>query len=331
MFGKMMNRFYYGKSGKGDYTREDLPQTRWQLFWEMLRVRFSALIRLNLLYMLFWLPTIIVIGRACMLAYSGMANLSELQMQVEAGELAAEALAQSGAEMLDAIRVILAQTLLMLIPCIAITGPATAGVAYVTRNWARDEHAFMWSDFIDALKENWKKGLLTSTITGFVPLLMYVCYTFYGDMAANSVLYILPQALVMIIGIVWMCSLMYIYPQIVTYDMKYSTIVRNSFIMTVGRLPMTIGLKLLSLLPAALCVLVGMFTPYLVIAMLIYAGYYLLIGFALSRFVGASYSNAVFDRYINVRIEGAQVNRGLYNEEEDDEDEAVPTSENTEA
>ena len=42
MFGKMMNRYYYGKSGKGDYTKEDLPQTRWQLFWEMLRVRLSC-------------------------------------------------------------------------------------------------------------------------------------------------------------------------------------------------------------------------------------------------------------------------------------------------
>ena len=49
MFGKMMNRYYYGKSGKGDYTKEDLPQTRWQLFWEMLRVRLSGLVRLNLM------------------------------------------------------------------------------------------------------------------------------------------------------------------------------------------------------------------------------------------------------------------------------------------
>ena len=61
MFGKMMNRYYYGKSGKGDYTTEDLPQTRWALFWEMLRVRFSALFRLNLIYMVAWLPAIIVI------------------------------------------------------------------------------------------------------------------------------------------------------------------------------------------------------------------------------------------------------------------------------
>ena len=46
-------------------------------------------------------------------------------------------------------------------------------------------------------------------------------------------------------------------------------------------------------------------------------GYYVLIGFGLSRFVTASYTNAQFDKYINSRIEGAQVNRGLA--EDDDE------------
>ena len=70
------------------------------------------------------------------------------------------------------------QTLLLLVPCLALTGPFTTGVAYVTRNWARDEHAFIWSDFIDAVKGNWKYGLLTGFITGLMPLLMYVCVTF---------------------------------------------------------------------------------------------------------------------------------------------------------
>ena len=61
MFGKLMNSFYYGKSGKGDYRKEDLPKNRWQLFFEMLRIRFSALIRLNLMYMIVWLPAMIVL------------------------------------------------------------------------------------------------------------------------------------------------------------------------------------------------------------------------------------------------------------------------------
>ena len=34
MFGKMMNGFYYGKSGKGDYRPEDLPKTRYNIVIE---------------------------------------------------------------------------------------------------------------------------------------------------------------------------------------------------------------------------------------------------------------------------------------------------------
>ena len=33
MFGKFMNNYYYGKSGKGDFRKEDLPETRKQLFF----------------------------------------------------------------------------------------------------------------------------------------------------------------------------------------------------------------------------------------------------------------------------------------------------------
>ena len=52
------------------------------------------------------------------------------------------------------------------------------------------------------------------------------------------------------------------------------------------------------------------------------AAWYLLIGFSLSRFVTASYTNGQFDKFINPRIEGAQVNRGLSEEEDwDEEDE----------
>ena len=60
----------------------------------------------------------------------------------------------------------------------------------------------------------------------------------------------------------------------------------------------------------------------------------ILLGFALSRFVGASFTNGVFDRVLNARIEGAQVGRGLYNEDDEEEEaqaEAAETTESTEA
>lgn len=326
MFGKMINRYYYGKSGKGDYTKEDLPETRWQLFWEMLRVRFSSLFKLNLLYVIVWIPAIIVIGRGLMMGYNGLAALFDMQAQVEAGTAAAETLQQMNSEMAGYFKAVLMQTLVLLVPSLAITGPFTAGLCYVTRNWARDEHSFVWSDFWQAARDNWKQALLTSLITSLIPVVLYVCYTFYGSMAGSNALFLVPQTLSIVVCVIWLCSLLYIYPQMVTYEMKYGTLVRNSLIMAISCLPMTVALKLLSIVPALLCGVIALFTPYSLYAFMAYGAYYLLLGFALSRFVGASYTNGVFDRMLNARIEGAQVGRGLYNEEDEDEDE---TSQNT--
>ena len=320
MFGKMMNRYYYGKSGKGDYTKEDLPQTRWQLFWEMLRVRLSGLIRLNLMYAVAWLPAIFVIGRGLLLWYAGLANVADAQMQLEAGEITAEALGADaelhpGHERHHHADAAAAGAL----P--DADGPLHHGCGLRHAHWARDEHAFIWSDFIDTVKGNWKYGLLTGFITGMVPLLMYVCVTIYGEMANTNLLFMIPQAICIMVGVLWLCSLMYVYPQIVTYKLNYRNVLRNSLIMTIGRLPMTVGLKLLSLLPWVIAALVALFTPYMQYALMGLAVYYIVIGFGLSRFVGASYSNAVFDRYINPNIEGAQVGRGLYNAQDDEDEE----------
>lgn len=327
MFGKMMNRYFYGKSGQGDYNPDNLPQTRMQLFWEMLRIRFSALMRLNLLYVIVWLPAIFVIARGLMMWYSSLVGITELQSLLDEGAMTAEAFADNYALWQSGVRSVVLQSLLFLVPCIAITGPCTAGLCYITRNWARDEHAFIWSDYKDAVKENWKPALLTSAITGIMPLLIYVCATFYGDMIAQNKLFIVPQILSITLGLVWLLMQLYTYPQIVTYTLSYRDVLKNSLLMAIGRLPMTVGLKLLSVLPALICGAVGILTPYFQYTMLAYGLYYIVIGFSLSRFVGASYTNAVFDRLINAKIEGAQVNRGLYHEE-DDEDDSVDHNQN---
>lgn len=322
MFSKMMNRFYYGKSGQGDYTKEDLPQNRMQLFWEMLRVRFAALFQLNLIYVIAWTPAILLIGRAVMMWYSSVMNLAEVQAMVETGEMAREMLQQNYAAYQEGIKALVLQTLLLLVPALAITGPATAGLSYVTRNWARDEHSFVWSDFWQVAKENWKQALLTGFITGIMPLVIYVCFNFYGEMAqSRSLLFVIPQILSLSIALLWLCSLMYIYPQMVTYQLTYGNLIRNSVIMAISRLPMTAALKLLSVVPVAIAVAVGVYTPYMQYAIMGLGAYYVLLGFALSRFIAASYTNGVFDHFLNSKIEGAQVGRGLYVEEDDDDEE----------
>ena len=327
MFGKFMNNYYYGKSGKGDYNPEDLPRTRWQLFWEMLRVRLSALCRMNLLYVLPWLPTMAVIGMLVMYVLTMGAAPTEEQtitnadgttttqvVPVEMTEEETLAMLDSQVELLPSL---LTTTLALLIPCIFITGPWTAGVAYVTRNWARDEHAFVWSDMKDAMKENWKIALILSGITSVIPLLAWLCWQFYGGLAAENWVMVIPQTFTLMVALVWTLAITYAYPMLVTYKMDFKTILRNSLLLAVGRLPMSVGIRLLHCVPLALGVVLTFLLGSMWVPLAVFA-YYLLIGFALSRFVTASYTNAQFDKFINSRIEGAQVNRGLA--EEDDED-----------
>ena len=347
MFGRMMNNYYYGKSGKGDFRKEDLPETRSQLFMAMLRTRLSALCRLNLLYMLVWLPMMLVIMISVMGMYSTLTNYTLIQENNYSGYV--EMMQNSGAEdiiseeefntlvsqgdelgsyMASTLKSSLTKLLLLLIPCIAITGPFTAGLSYVTRNWARDEHACIWSDFKDAVKENWKQSLVISIITGFIPLAVYEGWAFYGEMAARNTIMIVPQVLVILFGIIWAISVAYMYPIIVTYSLKMKDVLRNSLLLGVARLPFSVGLRLLHCVPLIIFfVAVWFFGLDLMIGLLILGGYYMLIGFALSRFITASYTNAVFDRYINSRIEGAKVNQGLRtpdDDEDEDEDETNP-------
>jgi uncharacterized membrane protein YesL len=318
VFGKLMNNYYYGKSGKGDYKRDDLPRNRWQLFWEMLRIRFSGLFRLNLMTAIAFIPLMYVMILLVNSLFSHLVGITEALADPEQAELAAKLVADSPQQIYN----ILFSTLVLAIPAIAITGPVQAGMAYITRNWARDEHAFIWSDFKDAVKENWKQALAISAITGLVPLIMLVCWQFYGGMAqTNGMFFVVPQVLTMALGVIWMMSLVFMYPMMVTYKMSLMTLIRNSLLLSIGRLPQTVGVRLVMLIPTAIAALVAFYTPYMMYAVMALAGYYVMLGNALARFVHASFTNATFDRYINPRIAGVEVNRGLSSEDDyEDED-----------
>lgn len=287
-----MQRFYYGKAGQADYTPDQMPSNRVQLFFEMLRIHFTGIILVNLMYLVFCLPAIL---------WSGINVMALLAAQET----------QSLAEMQG----LLLTYLLGMIPCLAIAGVGAPGEMYVLRNWARDQHAFTLSDFKDAVKENWKYGLITGLINGVSLFLVAVCYFFYGQMAAQSAFFLIPQMLAVAVAIVWWMMNMLIYTMMVTYEMKYKDLLRNSALMAIARLPWS---ALFLFAPVAVPAVIALFVPYGEIAMIVV---YLVLGFALTGFIYASYANSCFDKFLNPRIEGAKVNMGL-REDGDEEDDA---------
>ena len=134
-----------------------MPTNRIALFFLVLKDHLFDLVKVNLLQLVFWLP-LIIWSFLNLLVLQGTGNTES------AGSLSGYLLTW----------------LVGLIPCIAITGPSSAGAAYIMRNWAKDQHAFLFSDFKDAFKSNWKQALSVSTATGFLPVVLYAALTFYG-------------------------------------------------------------------------------------------------------------------------------------------------------
>ena len=141
------------------------------------------------------------------------------------------------------------------------------------------------------------------------------------------ILLLAPIALVLVLlGIVWALCITYMHPMVVTYELKLKDVIRNGLLLGVARLPMSVAIRLLLCMPGVICGLLCYFwNPWY--GMLILLAWYVLIGFGLSRFITASYTNAVFDRFINTRIEGAKVDQGLRKPDEDEEDDEEATDE----
>ena len=287
----LFDRLYYGKAGKRDYSEMDMPKTRVSLFFLVLKDHFFDLIKVNLLQLIFWIPLIVWTN----------INLTAIQ-QVDANELLA---AQGGASQLTGILgSYLFMYLVGLIPCIAITGPSSAGAAYIMRNWARDQHAFLLSDFKDAFKGNWKAALSTSVITSVIPVLAYAAIVFYGEMAADNMFMLLPLVIVLSATLMWALML-----PLIGYELKLSAVIKNALLMAAGRLPWMAAARIITFIPIAI-LLMGLFVGniLMVIGVLVY---YLFFGFALSRLIYASFANGMFDKYLNPHIEGAPMGMGL--------------------
>lgn len=297
------DRLYYGKAGQKDYSEMDMPKNRVSLFFLVLKDHFFDLVKVNLLQLIFWIPFMLW-------TYINFAAIQSID--------AAALLEQENgtAELMNAIASYLTMWLIGMIPCVAITGPSSAGAAYIMRNWARDQHAFLLSDFKDAFKSNWKQALPVSVITSLVPILAYTAVAYYGQMASVNAVMIVPLVVVLSATLIWALMLPLLYPLLIGYELRFKDLIKNAFLMAAARLPHMLLARVVTFIPIAI-LFAGVYTGN-AITVIAVSLYYVLFGFSLSRLIYASVANGIFDKYLNPHIEGASVNMGLRPQTEDD-------------
>ena len=115
------------------------------------------------------------------------------------------------------------------LPIITI-GPATAGITKILRNYAREEHAFIFADFWDTFKQNFKKafiiGILDILIVGIVFFDIYV----YLQIITDKIVWIITLAVLMLTTTIFLFMNYYIYTLLITFKLSFKQVIKNSFL-----------------------------------------------------------------------------------------------------
>lgn len=260
--------FNFDKPGKG--IDKDMPEKRgFFLFFDILLRKFWHVVSLSLFYTLFCVP-------AFMVYFFLAANLIGIFTPI------------SDPKVITWFSIYASLFLL----CFFGAGPGSAGQAYVLRNFSREENAWVWDDFWSQTKENFGKSLVLFILD------LVLLTIFFGAAAlylTKGHLFPMPPMVTMVLGffalfalVIYFMMHFFIFPLMVTFDMKLGEILKTALQLTVMRLPGCVLMLLVSVF--AFAVFFAMFYAFIALILLFAA-----LGFSFVAFTYTFYATNVID------------------------------------
>ena len=213
----------YLKEGKG-VEKNELRPIRPLYFFQLFGRKFWQMCQLNLLYVLLTIPVWLVLW---------MFLLSDALKFEFSLQLVGELLSRIG---------------LFFILFSWTIGPATAGITHVLKCYATETPAFLYAEFFEQFKKNFKQATLMSIING-VFVLSYA-YTilgaqspillFGGHLTLGSM-----QGILLVLNILLIFMTYYVYTMMVTFELKFSDLIKFAFIFALAKLPLNIFVLIL--------------------------------------------------------------------------------------
>lgn len=157
--------------------------------------------------------------------------------------------------------------ILCCLPVITI-GPATAGYTYILRNFAREEHAFLWMDYRDTIEKNWKQAFFVSVINAGLGFFIYEATTFWYAQFEHSFIMVIPFAFCTCVMFIFIFMQYYIYIMLITFKLNLRQIYKNAFIFAFAGLPQNILITLILGL-VGLLMYISLIIPLLFVALLL--------------------------------------------------------------
>lgn len=300
-------RMLEGKERDEDYARSTLPTNRWSLFFDIFKGRFSKLVIINLLMILFCLPLIIlyfmrmayISAQGSIMPFSGWMGIGYPSTPDIVG-LPQQIMVSTN---------LLFGALMLVASVIAAVG--ISGGIYVIRNMVWTEGVFVANDFWRGIKINFIV-ILQSTI--FYGVLLYgftlsISYANYAIAMGESTVLFNISVVVTYIAIV-LLTIMYLWMVSMggNYKLKFFQLLKNAFLMTFAFIFQNVFFVILMAIPLLLMLFGSFFT-------MIGGAIMLLFGISYMLLVWFDYSQWVFDKYFESKREGGKVNRGIYSKD----------------
>lgn len=298
-------RMLEGKERDENYARSTLPSNRWALFWDIFKGRFSKLIIVNLLMLVFCIPMIVVfVFRYIYTTVQGV--VMPFAGWVGSGYPITPNLVGVPQQVVLSTNLLFG-ALMVIAAFVAAVG--ISGGIYVIRNMVWTEGIFVANDFWRGIKINFVVVLQSTVFYGVLLYLFTISINWSQYLIAvgegNSVLLTISIAISYIaIGIL---TLMYLWMLSMggNYKLKFWQLVKNSFLMTFGLIFQNVFFAALMAIPVIL-VFLGSFFQIIGIVILV------LFGLSYMLLVWFNYSQWAFDKFFESKREGGKVNRGIY-------------------
>ena len=197
----------FSKPGPG--VSKDAPRKKGVfLYFELFGRKFTKLISLNILYFLCSLPMMMLY----FLIFSmTLPNLFEISPKL----------------------VMLSGFLALLFTAILGSGPASAAMAYVLREYSKENHVWLFSTFFSKMKENFKKEMAVCIIDLAFTYVFSFSLIFYIKQSGSLIWFVLMLASILF-GLIFMIMHYYIHQLIITFEDKLKDIFTNSLLFSLS-------------------------------------------------------------------------------------------------
>lgn len=171
------------------------------------------------------------------------------------------------------------------IPVITI-GASTAALYAVMLKLVKNEEGYIVKGFLKAFRDNFKKATIQWAILLAIGIIIGFDIRFAAFMqgTARDIL----QSLFFVFAIVWLCAVIYTFPLTARYENTTKNTLKNAFILSVGKLPYTLIMVIVTAGPIVLTLLN---TRNLLIGMAVF----IIIGVALVAWVNSIILRRVFE------------------------------------